>query len=119
MKSSNLTKRQLAVLQFIRTFLEEEERSPTLKEIADGVGSSAVSTIHKHVQHLMEKGFLDRSHGAGNNIVVRAWGGCCPFVAMWRRVRPSSPKPEPSPSRCPTPSIGIVTIFSCCGCAGI
>jgi len=71
MKSSNLTKRQLAVLQFIRTFLEEEERSPTLKEIADGVGSSAVSTIHKHVQHLMEKGFLDRSHGAGNNIVVK------------------------------------------------
>jgi len=72
MKSSNLTKRQLAVLQFIRTFLEDEERSPTLKEIADGVGSSAVSTIHKHVQHLMEKGFLDRSHGAGNNIVVKA-----------------------------------------------
>ncbi len=70
MKSSNLTKRQLAVLQFIRAFLQEEGRSPTLKEIADGVGSSAVSTIHKHVQHLMEKGFLDRSHGAGNNIVV-------------------------------------------------
>lgn len=71
MKSSNLTKRQLAVLQFIRTFLDEEGRSPTLKEIADGVGSSAVSTIHKHVQHLTEKGFLDRSHGAGNNIVVK------------------------------------------------
>jgi SOS regulatory protein LexA len=70
MKSSNLTKRQLAVLQFIRTFLQDEGRSPTLKEIADGVGSSAVSTIHKHVQHLMEKGFLDRSHGSGNNIVV-------------------------------------------------
>ncbi|MBK8792315.1 MAG: repressor LexA [Holophaga sp.] len=70
MKSSNLTKRQLAVLQFIRTFLQEEARSPTLKEIADGVGSSAVSTIHKHVQHLTEKGFLDRSHGSGNNIVV-------------------------------------------------
>jgi len=71
MKASNLTKRQLTVLQFIRAFLQEEQRSPTLKEIADGVGSSAVSTIHKHVQHLTEKGFLDRSHGAGNNIVVR------------------------------------------------
>jgi len=70
MKSSNLTKRQLAVLNFIRTFLEEEARSPTLKEIADGVGSNAVSTIHKHVHHLTEKGFLDRSHGSGNNIVV-------------------------------------------------
>lgn len=70
MKISDLTKRQLAVLQFIRTFVERESRSPTLKEIADGVGSSAVSTIHKHVQHLMAKGFLDRSHGRGNNIVI-------------------------------------------------
>lgn len=81
MKSSNLTKRQLAVLQFIRTFLEDEERSPTLKEIADGVGSSAVSTIHKHVQHLMEKGFLDRSHGAGNNIVVKGEDASIPAPA--------------------------------------
>jgi len=70
MKPMDLTKRQLAVLQFIRKFLETEERSPTLKEIAEGVGSSAVSTIHKHVQHLMDKGFLDRSHGKGNNIVL-------------------------------------------------
>ncbi len=58
------------MIQFIRTFLQEEGRSPTLKEIADGVGSSAVSTIHKHVQHLIEKGFLDRSHGKGNNIIL-------------------------------------------------
>lgn len=70
MKPTNLTKRQLAVLQYIRQFLQEEGRSPTLKEVAEGVGSSAVSTIHKHVQHLIKKGFLERSHGCGNNIVL-------------------------------------------------
>ncbi len=70
MKSTDLTRRQHAVLNFIRTFIEEEERSPTLKEIADGVGSNAVSTIHKHVQHLIDKGFLQRSQGCGNNIVL-------------------------------------------------
>ncbi len=74
MKSSDLTKRQQAVLNFIRGFLQEEGRSPTLAEIAKGVGSSAVSTIHKHVQHLMDKGFLVRSHGKGNNLVVSAAG---------------------------------------------
>lgn len=62
-------------MQFIRTFLREEGRSPTLKEIADGVGSSAVSTIHKHVQHLIDKGFLERSHGSGNNIVLAEVAG--------------------------------------------
>ena len=70
MMSTDLTKRQLAVLQFIRVFVNAEGRSPTLTEIGKGVGSSAVSTIHKHVQHLMDKGFLGRSHGKGNNIVV-------------------------------------------------
>lgn len=71
MATPDLTKRQLAVLQFIQTFSKAEGRSPTLTEIAKGVGSSAVSTIHKHVQHLMDKGFLARSHGKGNNLVVR------------------------------------------------
>lgn len=75
MKASDLTKRQQAVLNFIRAFLQEEGRSPTLSEVAKGVGSSAVSTIHKHVQHLMDKGFLLRSHGKGNNLVVAATGG--------------------------------------------
>jgi repressor LexA len=70
MKTSDLTKRQQAVLKFIRAFVQSEGRSPTLAEIAKGVGSSAVSTIHKHVQHLMDKGFLVRSHGKGNNLVV-------------------------------------------------
>jgi SOS regulatory protein LexA len=55
---------------YIQEFFESEGRSPTLKEIARGVGSSAVSTIHKHVQHLMDKGFLSRNHGKGNNIIL-------------------------------------------------
>jgi repressor LexA len=74
MKTSDLTKRQQAVLKFIRAFVQSEGRSPTLAEIAKGVGSSAVSTIHKHVQHLMDKGFLVRSHGRGNNLVVSGAG---------------------------------------------
>ncbi len=67
-KPTDLTKRQQAVLQFIVAFSEAEGRSPTLTEVARGVGSSAVSTIHKHVQHLMDKGYLARSHGKGNNL---------------------------------------------------
>ncbi len=74
MPTPDLTKRQLAVLQFIQGFSRAEGRSPTLTEIAKGVGSSAVSTIHKHVQHLMDKGFLARSHGKGNNLVVKEEG---------------------------------------------
>ncbi|MCL1908557.1 MAG: transcriptional repressor LexA [Holophagaceae bacterium] len=74
MKSTNLTRRQQKVLQFVEHFAQTEERSPTLKEIAAGVGCTAVSTVHKHVLHLIEKGFLERQHGRGNNIVSRPGG---------------------------------------------
>lgn len=73
-KPTDLTKRQQAVLQFITSFTDAEGRSPTLTEVARGVGSSAVSTIHKHVQHLMDKGYLARSHGKGNNLVLTGEG---------------------------------------------
>jgi len=69
-KPTDLTKRQQAVLLFVTTFTETSGRSPTLTEVARGVGSSAVSTIHTHVQHLMDKGYLARSHGKGNNLVL-------------------------------------------------
>ncbi|MDR2561396.1 MAG: transcriptional repressor LexA [Holophagales bacterium] len=72
MNTADLTRSQQKVLQFVEHFAQTEQRSPTLKEIADGVGSAAVSTIHKHVLHLIEKGFLERRHGRGNNIVLRA-----------------------------------------------
>ncbi|MCL1892992.1 MAG: transcriptional repressor LexA [Holophagaceae bacterium] len=74
MRSANLTRRQQKVLQFVEHFAQTEKRSPTLKEIAVGVGCTAVSTIHKHVLHLIEKGFLERQHGKGNNIVCRLDG---------------------------------------------
>jgi SOS regulatory protein LexA len=93
----DLTKRQLAVLQHIRKFLESEGRSPTLKEIAEGVGSSAVSTIHKHVQHLIDKGFLDRSHGKGNNIVLAQDEEPAkePEVPSWRNEAPKAARSVP------------------------
>lgn len=93
MKASDLTKRQQAVLNFIRAFLQEEGRSPTLSEIAKGVGSSAVSTIHKHVQHLMDKGFLVRSHGKGNNLVVSTASEGPAEAREW--VEPNSPSSRP------------------------
>jgi len=101
MKTSDLTKRQQAVLKFIRAFVQAEGRSPTLAEIAKGVGSSAVSTIHKHVQHLMDKGFLLRSHGKGNNLVVASESETGPGRA---------PRSEAHPDFVPT-----TRIFPFCG----
>ncbi|WP_457621984.1 transcriptional repressor LexA [Persephonella sp.] len=56
-----LTKRQKEILQFIGQFYSQYGYSPTLKEIADYFGLSAVSTIHEHIEKLVKEGYLIRT----------------------------------------------------------
>ncbi len=53
-----LTKKQKVVLDYISNFLEEKGYAPSYEEIAKGVGLSAPSTVHVHVENLRLKGFL-------------------------------------------------------------
>jgi len=55
-----LTKRQRQVLDFLTQFIEERGYSPSLQEIAEGIGCSSIATVHKHLAHLEEKGMIRR-----------------------------------------------------------
>lgn len=55
-----MTRRQKEILDFVGAFIKENGYSPSLEEIADELGLSSVSTVHKHVSHLLEKGLLRR-----------------------------------------------------------
>lgn len=56
-----LTKRQKEVLDFVKKFVDKKGYSPTLDEIRDNLNLSAVSTIHQHIETLVEKGYLQKS----------------------------------------------------------
>ncbi len=56
-----LTRRQREIYDFIREFVAREGYSPSLEEIGAAFGLSSVATVHKHVQHLVEKGFLRKA----------------------------------------------------------
>ncbi|MBI2451046.1 MAG: transcriptional repressor LexA [Parcubacteria group bacterium] len=56
-----LTKRQKEVLDFVRKFVNKKDYPPTLEEMRDGLGLSAVSTVHQHIETLVEKGYLQKS----------------------------------------------------------
>ncbi len=56
-----LTKRQKQVLDFLAEFIAENHYSPSFEEIARNMDLSSVATVHKHLQVLQEKGYLDRS----------------------------------------------------------
>jgi repressor LexA len=56
-----LTRRQHEIYSFIREFVGERGYSPSLEEIGARFGLSSVATVHKHVQHLVEKGYLRKA----------------------------------------------------------
>jgi repressor LexA len=64
----HLTKRQKEILDFIRTYLHEHGYAPSLEEIGVRFGLSSVATVHKHVQNLVDKGFLRKAWNRSRSI---------------------------------------------------
>ena len=56
-----LTRRQREIYDFICEFVRDKGYSPSLEEIGAHFGLRSVATVHKHVQHLVEKDFLQKA----------------------------------------------------------
>ena len=70
MKAQKLTKKQLAVLEYIQDFTEEKGCSPSYREIMAGLGLSSVSAVAEHVENLVEKGVLKKVSGAARSLEI-------------------------------------------------
>ncbi len=65
-----LTKKQLAVLEFIQEFTEERGFSPSYREIMTGLGLSSVSAVAEHVDNLVVRGVLKKVPGAARSLEI-------------------------------------------------
>ena len=65
-----LTKKQLAVLDFLQDFTEEKGYSPSYREIMSGLGLSSVSAVAEHIDNLVSKGVLKKVPGAARSLEV-------------------------------------------------
>jgi repressor LexA len=63
-----LTRRQREIFEFIRDFVTRNGYSPSLEEIGSHFGLSSVATVHKHVHHLVEKGFLQKAWNRSRSV---------------------------------------------------
>ena len=70
MKAHKLTKKQLAVLEFLEDFTEENGYSPSYREIMAGLGLISVSAVAEHVENLVEKGVLKKVPGAARSLEI-------------------------------------------------
>ena len=68
--ATKLTKKQLAVLNYIEDFTEENGYSPSYREIMTGLGLSSVSAVAEHVDNLVNKGVLKKAPGAARSLEV-------------------------------------------------
>lgn len=63
-----LTRRQREIYDFVREFIQARGYSPSLEEIGEKFGLTSVATVHKHVQHLVEKGWLRKSWNRSRSV---------------------------------------------------
>ncbi len=57
----NLSDRQVRMLGFIRSYLEEHAYPPTIREIGKAVGIPSTSVVKYNLERLQEKGYIERS----------------------------------------------------------
>jgi repressor LexA len=88
-----LTPRQAEILAFVTAYAEERGFAPTLQEIGDRFGLSSVATVHKHVRHLVDKGYLKRERrNASRDIeVVGEHGGGLATIPLLGTVAAGRP----------------------------
>jgi repressor LexA len=65
-----LTKKQLAVIDFIQDYTEEKGCSPTYREIMAGLKLKSVSAVAEHVDNLVEKGVIRKVPTAARTLEI-------------------------------------------------
>ena len=68
--SGKVTKKQKQVLDFIQQFIEENNYSPSYREIMNGIGLSSVSAVAEHVENLIGLGRLRKVPGTARSLEV-------------------------------------------------
>ena len=65
-----ITKKQMLILDFISSFTENYNFSPSYREIMKGLGLSSVSAVAEHIENLVAKGALKKSPGEARSLQV-------------------------------------------------
>lgn len=64
----DLTKKQSAVLKYVKEFMVSHGYPPTVREIGQALGVSSPATTHSHLKSLEEKGYI-RKNGSKNRAI--------------------------------------------------
>tara|TARA_Y100001938_G_C8074556_1_gene425177 strand:+ start:1823 stop:2092 length:270 start_codon:yes stop_codon:yes gene_type:complete len=66
----NLTFKETKVLEFIINFTKIEKKSPSMREIANGLGLKSLSSVDRYVYRLQDKQYIAKTPYTKRSIVV-------------------------------------------------
>lgn len=64
------SERQRAVYDFIVSYQDQNECSPSVREIAEALGLASTNTVAHHINGLVEKGLLSKRENVARNLTV-------------------------------------------------
>ncbi len=68
---ATLTKRQKQIYDFTKSYIGKRGFSPTLEEIKKHFRLSSLSTVHQHIETLIDKGFLTKDDNLARSISLK------------------------------------------------
>jgi repressor LexA len=70
MSPVTLYKRQKEIVDFISQYIQKNNTSPTLQEIATAMSLSSLATVHEHINALVKKGVLRKYEGSVRGLEI-------------------------------------------------
>ncbi len=95
-----LSKMQQRIYDYLADFIREQGYAPSVREIGEAVGLKSPSTVHFHLKHLEEAGYIEKGAGKGR------------AIALTRRDEPEAPAAAPEPPADRVPILGNVAAGS-------
>ena len=94
-KNKPLTKRQKEVLDFINSFIQKNDYSPSLREIAVFIGTDNASSAQYFVDELREKGYLSKEANKTRGISTKFVSPSIPLLGLIAAGEPIEPLENP------------------------
>jgi SOS-response transcriptional repressor LexA len=71
-KERPLSDRQVAIIRFVESYVQQYRHPPSIRDISRGVGISSTSNVTYHINRLIENGYLHKQPGTSRTLVVMA-----------------------------------------------
>lgn len=72
-----LTEAQSSVLRILRAYTRDHDVAPTLNELCELTMTKSVGSMHKMLNKLVDKGFIEKRDGGWRQIKLKDVCPCC------------------------------------------